>query len=174
MPEEQYHFFAMWEYGALLELSRCDGFRPDPRWIASKLVPRVTQKRVQRVMNDLIALKLLGWTADGRLVPQDDMINDNWNADAEVRRKALLKRNLWSLKQAARAVVEIPADQRHFSTLTFCGNERHLQVIRQCLDRCMLRIAEISETDLANADQVFELDVQLFPLSQSTRTDPEE
>jgi len=171
LRDEQYHFFALWQYAALLELSRCEGFRPDPRWIADILVPNVTQKQVQQVLSELIDLKLLSWTPEGRVVPGDELVHDDWNVDPEVRREALLKRNLWALRQSARALTEIPAEQRHFSTLTFSASQEQLEEIRHCLQRCMLRVVEISEATDAKPDQVFELDMQLFPLSWPTGSD---
>lgn len=48
-----------WYVGAILELVRCDGYRPDPVWIAATLYPRITVQQAREALETLQSHGLL-------------------------------------------------------------------------------------------------------------------
>ncbi len=50
---------ASWRVGAVLELARCEGYRPDPRWIAFTVYPRITVAQATEALDVLRELGML-------------------------------------------------------------------------------------------------------------------
>lgn len=56
-----------WYVSAILELTGCDGYQPDPEWVAAELRPRITPDEAREALELLAARELLA--PDHRLVP---------------------------------------------------------------------------------------------------------
>jgi uncharacterized protein (TIGR02147 family) len=51
--------FGEWYLQAIAELARCEGFRPDPEWIADVLRPRIAPADAESAIDTLCELGLL-------------------------------------------------------------------------------------------------------------------
>lgn len=60
LTEEHLYALSEWHVGGILELARCEGYRPDPRWIAATLRPQISIEKAKKTLQALIRLGRLG------------------------------------------------------------------------------------------------------------------
>lgn len=162
LAADQLEFYRRWRHTALFALLDCVPFHGKGHAdLARRLEPPLT---VQEVKESLQLLERLGLTrvdADGRIVPAPRVLTtgEKWHA------MAIRDFQEETLGLARRALLELPRERRDISTLTFSINGKDLEAAREITReyrKAMMKLAEGS----APADQVFQLNVQFFPLSR--------
>ena len=68
------------------------------------------------------------------------------------------------MELAREALYSVPKTHRDISTLTLSISEQGLQHIKEKIKDCRRELLEIAKAD-ENADRVYQLNLQLFPLS---------
>lgn len=161
-----YLVFSRWYYPAIVELSRCVGFREDPAWIAATLMPPITPEEAAEALDVLVGCGFLAPGPDGRLRPVDV----TWATEHEVDRitgHLLADMHRWLLARAPQALEEFAPTERHFGTLS-------LALTPAAYTEAKAAVARFEEEMLARfggveaPGRVFQLSVQLFPLSRPT------
>lgn len=156
--------FSRWYVTAILELSRCDDFRPDPDWIAARLRPPITPAEAAEAVQALIAQRALQPDETGALKPSALV----WATDREVDRVTSVTLAPYHREILARAseALDFAPEERHFSTLCFAVPVSEVQEIKHAIGRFVEGLAGRYGT--TPGDQVFQLSVQLIPLSERT------
>ncbi len=157
-----FKYLSRWYYPAVRELAGRSDFRDDPAWIAKQLLPTITTREARQALTTLRKLGLLVEDGTGRLVRGETSLTTGH----EVRSLVVTAYHQQMLERAADAVRTVPPAGRDVSALTVCVKastvielkERIRRFREAMLDRCD------SETD---PDQVFQLCIQLFPMSHA-------
>jgi uncharacterized protein (TIGR02147 family) len=156
----QYEFYREWYHTAILALLHVDTFKDDYRAIATSINPPVTVKQAKESCELLLRLDLVRREDDGTLVPTNSMITtgEQW--------KSLAIRSFQeqSIKLAGEAFNRYPSEERDISTVTIAVSPEDFEEIRRVTNeyrRSVLQIASASD----DADRVYQLNIQLFPLS---------
>ncbi len=156
--------FSRWYYGAILELSRCAGFREDPAWIAATMVPTIHEDEAAAALETLLEAGFLLRGPDGRLVGADT----HWVTEHDVTANtapSLRDLHRWVLARASDALTEFQRDERHFGTMCFAAPEAALPEIKRVIARFEEEL--ITHNGPApGSDRLFQLSIQLFPLSR--------
>lgn len=157
---KQAEYFAHWLHMAVREAAVITQSQ-DPASIAGFLRPQATAPEVAASLELLQKLDLLrrneqAWEySSPRLTPGD--------IDPEVIRT--LKRQMLLLAQDRLADPESP--DTHIAAVTLSVSRRRLSRIREILDRTRRELLAETATDEDPADQVVQVNFQLFPLSGS-------
>jgi uncharacterized protein (TIGR02147 family) len=153
-------YFSHWLHMAVREMAVISGL--DASGIAKALRPESTREEVQASLELLRKLELIKVGADGgwdysfpRLTPG--------NVDPDVVRT--LKRQMILLAQDRLMDPEGP--DTHISSVTLSLSRRRLSKVREILDRTRRELLAETATDSDPADQVLQVNFQLFPLSES-------
>jgi uncharacterized protein (TIGR02147 family) len=153
-------YFAHWIHMAVRELAVFSGL--DAAGIASLLRPAANVAEIQASLDLLVRLELLKRGEDGsweysfpRLTPGD--------VDPVVLRN--LKRQMILLAQDRLAEPEGP--ETHISSVTISVSKRKISRVREILERTRKDILAETAADEDPADQVLQVNLQLFPLSES-------
>jgi uncharacterized protein (TIGR02147 family) len=157
--------FSRWYLPAILELSRCKGFREDPSWIASVLRPPITPAQAAEGLEALLIHKALERDAAGALRPSTTM----WATDREVDNIASVAATTYHrdiLARASEALDSASKDERHFSTVCLSIPVADLTEIKGSIGRFVEAIAGRYAEDAVSGEQVVQLSVQLIPLSE--------
>lgn len=161
-----YLLFSRWYIAAIVELTRCEGFREDPDWIASTLRPSITREQAAEGLATVIAGGLLRRTEEGRLEPTEEI----WATDREVSRVAsalvaTIHREMLTLAHSA--VERFPREERHLSTVTLAIPAGAIGEVKDAIGRF---VEETTGRYAASApfEQVVQLSVQMMPLSGRT------
>ena len=150
-----------WLPFAILSLMKTRDFVMDSVFIADRLgvSPEQVDLVIQRLKStDVLVYRDNAWCARGRRIATPA-------GQSDVIRASHLKK----LELATPKLVELPKELRDFSSITFPGNSENLEKVRKQLIKFRRNIAELMQQGAA--DQVYSLNIQLFPLSKEVQRD---
>ena len=155
-------YLSCWYLPAVRELAHCEGFRADPAWIARTLHPRITEAQARDALETLTSLGLLEADASGRLRPRDvSLVTPH-----EVAGLAGHNYHQAMLSRAGEALSTVDYRERHFCGVTVAIPQALLPELKAELDAFQERMLELCDERVDEAGQVFQLSLQLFPLSE--------
>jgi uncharacterized protein (TIGR02147 family) len=160
---EVFRLVADWQHFALLSLANSKGFKEDPRWISRRLGISVIEAR--NSLQRLLDLGLLKKSANGEwTVSEPNIQTAHDQAEAAVR-----ENHRQHLAKAAQGLSGVPLGLREFSNLSVCMNlvqtPRAKERIREFLDSFN------AEFDQFKSEEVFQLNVQFYPLTTIVNKD---
>ncbi len=155
LQAEAMETIAQWHHFAILELVRLESFRPDSRWIAQVL--DISVDEVNLALTRLLHLGLLRMADERTWVDSSDV------ALAQTSRlPAGFAQEIAA--RMARLVKSTGAD-RVVSSSTLAVDRRRLPMIAKYLERVRAELAELLQPDGGNFDDVFRLDIFVYPLT---------
>ncbi len=158
---ENTHFsiISEWEHFAILSVLNLDGDRPDCEWIAKRL--GISNPRAKNAVENLLSAQLVEQDEFGKITRTAKEICTT----SEVFSPALRKSHKEHLELAASKIESVELGKRAFHTHTFAVNPACLGLAKEAI-HCFLR--ELSEIlECAPKKEVYQLGVQLFPLTNS-------
>lgn len=169
LVDSTWDLFAHWYIPAITELARCEGFREDPAWIAEVMRPRIT---VEQATEALVVLQEGGYLArgeDGRLQPTDAVFRTDHEV-ARVERIAVAEWHRAMLERAREALDTLPADERHFASASLPMSPELVKELKAVISAFMEDVTSRTTGHPSERERVYQLGVQLFPVSARTRT----
>ena len=162
-----YEVFGHWYVLAIAELARCDAWVDDPAWIATTLMPPITEAQARSAMDVLVRLGILV-ERDRTLARSEDDLATHHQAPPQLVSLALASLYDWMLERAAAVLREVPARERHFGTLTFAASPAQVTEMRERVRDLERHAMGLAAGQTGGRTRVYTLGVQLFPLSHST------
>lgn len=153
-------YYSDWYMPAIRELAAAAQFRAEPEWIADQLVPKISPLQAQRALETLIELGLLVRNAAGRWVQADALVSTG----PETRGLHIVAFHRAMTQRAIESIDLVPASERDISSLTLCLGRGGLATLKARLQRLRRELLELSALE-AEAEQVVQVNFQLFPLS---------
>ncbi len=164
LADSAWLIFTRWYIPAVAELSRCEGFRPDPEWIAATLRPRIQPDQAAEALEVLVTAGMLRREGDGSYTPTDGV----FASDHEVRGVAALavaQMHHAVLQLAGSALDTLRAPDRHFTTLTGATSPEVFAEIKAAAVRFNEQILGKINADPGPRDRVIQVSLQVFPVS---------
>ncbi len=161
LEKDQFEFYSAWYHSAIRALLGHLKFRGDGNALAKALNPPIPEKQALESIQLLERLKLVHRDEQGEFAPADALITTGGNLQAAAVRQFQHE----MIRLADEALVRHPKDQRDISTVTISIEAADLEEIRAriaTLRKSIMNFAAMS----ARPDSVFQLNVQLFPLSR--------
>ena len=150
------------EVAAVFELARCEGWRDDPEWIARSLQPPTTPGAAEAAVQVLKTAGMLVPDPSGKLCAS----NPEWASDHQIPIEMAADRLYRRLLARAPDVLDaVPADQRHFGSLTCAVSSGLVDEIKARVKRFHEEIMHLVEASEAPRDRVYQLGVQLYPVA---------
>lgn len=156
-----------WYLPAIRELAARPDFVAEPSWVAQRLRPPIAPAEAARALDTLFALGLLVRDEAGGVSQGEILVTTG----PETRGLHIRAYHRVMLQRAAEALDEVVAAERDISSLTFCVGEDGLKRLKERLQRFRQEIIAMARQEPA-ADQVVQLNLQLFPLTTSRREEP--
>jgi uncharacterized protein (TIGR02147 family) len=166
VAQGEYH--ANWYLPAIRELVSAADFRPDPEWIARRLIPPIRPSMARDALQTLLALGLIREDEQGRLVQSEAVVTTG----AESRGLHLRNYHRAMMAQAADSLENVPAALRDISSLTMCTTEAGLLDLKDRIRRFRQELIALAAQQ-TGGDRVVQLNVQLFPLTTAADEDDE-
>lgn len=162
LAEKEY--YSSWYIPAVRELVVCSGFSEDPAWIANTLKPSISEKEAARALEVLLSLGLVERDERGQLVQSSRAVTTG------VQASGLYVRNYHAeaMQRAVQAMQTVPSEERYISALTLSASASTLADVRRRVIEFRQELVALCDADPAPT-QVFQLNLQMFPLSQSTK-----
>jgi len=161
LGHSQYAFYRDWRCTAILGLLHLDGVRGTEAEIADTLEPRSTPAEVRRILELLHGLGMVEPLRGGRWRAGKSLLStgEKWK-DLAVR--TFQKE---TLHLAERALDQIAPDERDITTATVTLGRDDLAKVRE-MAREFRRAVLALATGSSSPERVYQLNLQLFPLSR--------
>jgi uncharacterized protein (TIGR02147 family) len=166
IAQDEYH--SRWYLPAIRELALAHDFRPDPEWIAARLVPRIRPADAKLALEILQQLGLLAPDGKGGLSQGASLVSTG----AETASLHMVNFHRTMMQLASESLERIRHDRRDISSVTLCLGPSGLEMIKRSIVRFRRELLELSELE-KQPEQVVQVNFQLFPLSATNAINPE-
>lgn len=166
---EQYRVFTRWFYVAIRELLRIVRFKGDYHALAGSLHPKIKNREAREAIETLEKTGLIIRGEDGIYHPLESQITTGETWESELIKN--LQIQFASLGK--NAIVSLPKQQRDISNLTFCASEATMRRVADEIAALRRKILAFADND-ADADTVYQCNLQLFPIGRKTRESTDE
>ncbi len=156
MASEVFEVISDWYHHAILELTKTKSFKNDPKWIARKLDISSNQARI--AVERLIQVGLL--SRQGKILSSQ---NSTLHHDLKAAAFRQLQEQI--LELSAKALREIPIEQRDQSSMTMAIDPRLLPKARELIKKFRRQLCKLLQEG-SSVDEVYQLSVSLFPLTR--------
>lgn len=157
-----FEFYDSWQNPVVRELAPLmPGATPGE--IAKKCYPEMTAAEVQQSLNFLTKAGLLKKAGDSAFVQTETSITGTPDAT-----RLALRGMHRQMSKLATPALDLPVEQRNFSGVTMGVSRESYERIVKVLDECRRQIIAIAADD-KDIDQVYRLNLQLFPLTKNVK-----
>lgn len=162
MEGDLFEFYDSWQNPVVRELAPLmPGATPGE--IAKMCYPEVSAADVQKSLNFLTKAGLLKKAGQDAFVLAETSIRGTPDAT-----RLALRGMHRQMSRLATPAIDLPVEERHFSGVTMGLSRESFSKIENVLDECRRKIIAIAAED-KNIDQVYRLNLQLFPLSKKVK-----
>lgn len=158
-----FKYLSSWHYPAIRELAAAEDFREDPTWIAAALAPRITTAQARRALADLLEMGLLEPDEHGVPRPADATLV----TPPQVRGLAVHNYHRQMSTRAHDAVAGFQPPERHLLGVTVGIPQAMVPQLKDELNAVQSRLLDLCDSAEDPAERVFQLNLQLFPLSRA-------
>jgi uncharacterized protein (TIGR02147 family) len=163
IDEHQYKYYSDWYNLAVRELVTYPEFGGNYRWLAKKILPRITEAQARRSVELLLKLGLIRKEGE-RYVRSSALISTK----PQVSSLAVANFHRTMAQAAAEAVDLIPKEERDMTACTVNISQKGFERIREAIDECGRKVMEIAEAD-SPADRVYQVNFHLFPITSKEK-----
>lgn len=160
VPIDQYEFYSLWYYPVLRELACIIPWNGDYGKLAKALNPPIKLSEARNGIKFLINKGFLSQSIDGKYIQTKPAITSG----AEVTSLGVRAFNETMAKKGAEAINEFSPAIRDIRTLVMGISPKSYPLIKEEIREFINRVVRIVDDD-SQSDRVYNLSVQLFPLS---------
>jgi uncharacterized protein (TIGR02147 family) len=160
IPIDRYDYYLNWYNIAIRELACLMDWGDDYARLANALNPPITKSQARKSVELLLKLGLLIKQPDGKFRQADPAITTG----PEVLSVAIREVNRQMSELGVSAIQRTPPNERDVSSLVVGVSKNSYSLIKQEIQEFKNRVVRIVDDD-PKSDSVFNLNVQLFPLS---------
>lgn len=162
--QDHYQIIAEWQHYAIFSLMECDEFKSDINWIADRL--GISSMQVEVSLKRLERAGLIVMDESGIKKAEDFSLRTT----EDVVSNALRRSHEEALEIARTKLFELSVNERDFSSITFAGSKEHILELKKVIREFRNQMAKT--TRKFKKDQVFQMSIQLFPLSTPESVSP--
>lgn len=164
IAKASYDYFSKWYYPVLRELVAIDNGKNSPETLASQLVPPISAKEAKRAFSHLEKLGLIKKNEQGTW----DQCQQHITTGQETKSFIVAKFHQEMLTLASEAIERFESSERDISALTLSMNPSHIQNLKEMIADFRDKVRKsVSKAPCKN--QVFQINIQMFPLSQKIK-----
>lgn len=162
VEENHYRIISEWEHYAVLTLMDVRDFKSDPKWIADRL--GLSLLRTEQVLHRLLSEGFIKKDSKGHLKRSFERLATT----EDVASQALREAHEDELKIASKKLSSIPIQERDFSSLMVATSKRKLSEAKNRIR--LFRKEMIALLEDPHADEVYQIQIQFFPLTESKQS----
>lgn len=162
LDDRQYEFYSAWYHSVLRELITLIKDNRDKKLLSKLLVPSITLRQVQKSLKLQEELRIIKKDKKGRYSQTQSFIAGG----GPVRNMAVVNFQRDMLKLALETWERFKNKEISMSTVTMCMSEELVETIRKEIQKFKERILEIVGNEKKKPERVFNLNLNLFPVSK--------
>lgn len=158
---DRYEYLSKWYYPVLKELVQ---ILPNATHaeLGKKIFPPLRRKQVQMGLATLTRLGI----AEGEEHTPLKINNTNIHTCEEASSSAIYQYQKKVISLGIDALVDIPKSERDISVITMNVNPERLPELKKMFEKFRKQLIEFGETEIKNDDEIYQMNLQLFPVSQ--------
>jgi uncharacterized protein (TIGR02147 family) len=161
LDKASYEYFSKWFYPAIREVISLGNHKWDAEKISNRLDPEIAPKDAEKALKALIDLGLISRDSDGVYRQNESFLTTG----PEVQSLAVANFHREMLRLATESIERHNAEVRDISSLTISIRSERVRELKEHLSRIRHEIMKMYCED-KDCDQVYQLNLQLFPLSR--------
>jgi uncharacterized protein (TIGR02147 family) len=161
LEKGQYEYYTKWYYSAILTLLDFYEFNGDYKALGAKLSPPISGVEAKKAVALLLKLGLIAKGPRGSY----KLTNKIVSTGEQCRSIAVKAYQEETIRLAAESLYRHPREKRNISTVTITIAESDLDDINDIIKRFRSTLLKFAH-DKQKPDSVYQLNVQLFPLTQ--------
>jgi uncharacterized protein (TIGR02147 family) len=161
LRKDQHEFYSNWYHAVIRSLIDLFPDITDYAKLATMVYPAIRSKQARKSVELLQRLGLIVKQKSGGYKVSSKILSTG----EEVESLAVAHFHLACMELAAKALKELPRDQRNISGLTLGISSKAYEKICEVIHLCQKQILDIAEKD-ADSDRVYQLNFHLFPISR--------
>lgn len=158
LAEDQFHLISDWYHLAILSLTRVKNAKADPRWISQQL--GISVQQANEAVSRLVRVGCL------QIKPTFKQIGEPFEVASEVSSAAIRKHHQQNLQLAAQKIEQVSVENRQYQSLSFPMSLKMVPKFKVLIDAFLEDASAMSEKSNKTQEEVFQLNVQLFPVTQ--------
>ncbi|MGA2507232.1 MAG: TIGR02147 family protein [Chitinispirillaceae bacterium] len=158
---DQYQYYAKLHHSVIRSLIDLYGFNGDYAWLGRNVRPKISAAQAQKSVKLLERLGFIRRKGKSFVV-----VDKTITSPPEVQSLAVQNFHEQAAGLAMKAVSELPRDQRNMSGATVGISREGYKKICEEINVFRTRLLQIAEDD-RNADAVYQINFQLFPVSRT-------
>jgi uncharacterized protein (TIGR02147 family) len=162
-----FEYLSNWWYPVVRELAHRRDFVPEPAWIARRTRPPITEAQARKALQCLLRLGLLE-EREGKIVPADAVVT----TPHEVEGLAVHNYHLGMLERARESLDRFEPDERHLVAATISVPASLVPQLKREINALQERILALASQPGQRAEQVLQVELLLFPLSDRAEEEP--
>ena len=163
----KFDYWSGWYNPVIREMIGLKGFEENSKWVSERIIPEITPLLVSQSLKKLLNLKLVKRNDKGELV----LTKENLTSGDQVLLASFAKFHRQMAKRGMEAVDRFDKTKRQVTGLTLSLNQQKVEKIMALINKFGKDLLAISNEDDEN-DQVFQINFQVFPVSQKLKEDP--
>ena len=164
---ESFRYLSRWYIPAVRELALCAGFQADAEWIAGIVRPAITREEAQEALDTLQALGMLAVADDGAVTVADATLA----TPHEVVGTAVHNYHQGMLARSSDAITAFRPFERHLGAVTVAVPAARVPALKAAVTEFQERFLDLCDGMEEDSTCVYQMNLQLFPLSTATRTE---
>lgn len=161
LSQSKFEYWSRWYHIAIREMISTQYFVNDTEWIAKHLIPRISVKEAHEAIECLIRLGIVEPTFDGKLRLTESAIA----TDDKIIHAFIANFHTAMLEKAKKAIQRFDRSERHISSITIALSEHSRQKALGLISKLHRELLALGN-EAPPADRVFQMNFQVFPLTQ--------
>ncbi len=161
---ERFKIISDWYYSAILELVKLKSFKPDTKWISSRL--GVEKEFIETALERLVDFGLLKRDQNANLERTDNFLA----TPSGIPSREIREHHSQILNKADQALDRVPVEQRDFSTMTMAIDSSRMEEARAALRDFRRNFCKEIQSS-PDKNRVYCLAIQFFPLEKGDSHD---
>jgi uncharacterized protein (TIGR02147 family) len=161
---DKYEYYSKWYNVIIRELACQFDWHNDYAVLAKTIIPPIRKSEARKSIEFLLNARFLEKRPDGRYCQCEPAITSG----SEVNSLGIRAYNRFMAERAQKAIDEFPTTERDIQTLTVGISRDSYRLIKQEMQEFISRVVRIVDDD-KNADQVYNVNIHLFPMSASIK-----
>jgi len=163
-----FEYLSSWAYPAIRELASHPAFQADPAWVAAHLRPTIPVADASKALDVLQRLGLLV-EKEGRLAPADASVA----TPPELTSLAVRNYHHGMIGKGQESIERFDGSERHLLAVTVGVPRSLVPRLKEEATAMMQRLMNLCDAEEADMEQVVQINLQLFPLTEALPSDEE-